>query len=173
AGAALCIRLALPDAAGWLPPVVLLAAVFGFLCWNLPPARIFMGDAGSGFLGLVLGVMSVYSAWLHPPLFWAWVILLGVFIVDASITLLRRIARGERFLEAHRSHAYQYASRRLAGHRPVSLAVGAIDLFWLLPCAVAVTLGRLDGAAGVLLAYAPLVWLAFRFKAGARELQDE
>ena len=152
-----------------LPLLMLAAAVLGFLIWNFPPARIFMGDAGSGFLGIVLGVLSLQAAWISPVLLWGWLILLGVFIVDATLTLLRRLLRGEKVYEAHRSHAYQYASRQFGKHLPVTLAVMAINLFWLLPVAVVVTLGWLDGLLGVLLAYAPLVLLALRFHAGQAE----
>lgn len=149
--------------------LMLAAAVLGFLLWNFPPARIFMGDAGSGFLGIVLGVLSLQAAWISPVLLWGWLILLGVFIVDATLTLLRRLLRGEKVYEAHRSHAYQYASRQFGRHLPVTLAVLAINLFWLLPMAVVVTLGWLDGLLGLVLAYAPLVLLALRFHAGQAE----
>ena len=148
------------------------ASCAGFLVWNWPPAKIFMGDAGSGFIGLALGVMSLEAARPAPQLLWAWLILLGVFIVDATVTLLRRVLRGEKFYEAHRSHAYQYASRRLGSHRSVSLAVSAINLIWLLPIAALVAVGRLNGILGIAIAYVPLVWLAFQFKAGSRELLE-
>src|SRR5690606_30192313 len=105
-----------------LPLLMLAASVLGFLAWNFPPARIFMGDAGSGFLGIALGILSLQAAWIAPTLFWAWQILLGVFVVDATFTLLRRLLRGEKVYEAHRSHAYQYASRRFGRHLPVTLA---------------------------------------------------
>lgn len=152
-----------------LPLLMLAASVLGFLVWNFPPARIFMGDAGSGFLGIVLGILSLQAAWVAPNLLWAWLILLGVFIVDATLTLLRRLLRGEKVYEAHRSHAYQYASRRIGRHLPVTLAVLALNLFWLLPLAALVTLGWLDGLLGVLIAYLPLVWLGFRYRAGQAE----
>lgn len=152
-----------------LVPVLLAAAVAGFLCWNFPPARIFMGDAGSGFLGLVLAVLSLQAAWFKAELLWSWVILLGVFVVDATFTLLRRLIRGDKVYEAHRSHAYQYASRQFAGHRPVTLAVLLINLVWLLPIAVLVGLGYVDGLIGVLIAYLPLLLLAVKFKAGQLE----
>lgn len=154
-----------------LPLLMLAAAVLGFLLWNFPPARIFMGDAGSGFLGIALGVLSLQAAWTSPVLLWGWLILLGVFIVDATLTLLRRLLRGEKVYEAHRSHAYQYAARQFGRHLPVTLAVLAINLFWLLPVAVTVTLGWLDGLLGLLLAYAPLVLLALRFHAGQAEIR--
>lgn len=149
-------------------PFMLALAVAGFLYWNFPPARIFMGDAGSGFLGVVLAGFSIQAAWVTRELLWSWVILLGVFVADATVTLLRRLARGERIYQAHRSHAYQHASQRFGGHLPVTLAVGAINLFWLLPIAAWAALGRIDGALAALLAYAPLVALALKFRAGER-----
>ncbi|MEI7432166.1 MAG: glycosyltransferase family 4 protein [Betaproteobacteria bacterium] len=172
AGAALFCLLVAPGVAAWSPPLLLLAAVAGFLFWNFPPAKIFMGDAGSGFLGLMLGLLSIQAAWLDQALFWAWLVLLGVFVVDATLTLLRRLLRKQKPYEAHRSHAYQYASRKFGAHRPVTLVVGAINLFWLTPLAMLVGLGYVDGFFGVLLAYSPLVWLALRFKAGAAETQE-
>ncbi|WBE25054.1 MraY family glycosyltransferase [Denitrificimonas caeni] len=152
-----------------LLPLLLAAAVAGFLCWNFPPARIFMGDAGSGFLGLILAVLSLQAAWFKAELLWSWVILLGVFVVDATFTLLRRLLRGDKVYEAHRSHAYQYASRQFGAHRSVTLAVLLINLVWLLPLALAVGLGYLDGLLGVLIAYVPLLLLAIKFKAGQLE----
>ncbi|MFK3774636.1 glycosyltransferase family 4 protein [Pseudomonas sp. NPDC089406] len=151
-------------------PLLLAGAVLGFLFWNFPPARIFMGDAGSGFLGMVLGVLTLLAAWQSSELLWGWLILLGVFVVDATFTLLRRLLRGERVYEAHRSHAYQFASRRLRRHLPVTLGVLAINLLWLLPLAVAVVLQQIDGLAGLLLAYAPLLALAWFYRAGAQEV---
>jgi Fuc2NAc and GlcNAc transferase len=174
------ITVAAPGAALWwlatgsadaIVPVLLAAGALGFLRWNWPPARIFMGDAGSGFLGLVFGALAVWSAQQQPRLFWAWLVLLGVFVVDATVTLLRRLWRRERVYEAHRSHAYQYASRVHGSHRTVTLAVGAINLLWLAPLAALVAFGAIDGLLCLAIAYAPLVALAYRYKAGARELQ--
>ncbi len=153
--------------------LALTAAAAGFLWWNFPPARIFMGDAGSGFLGIVLGIFSLQAGWAEPALFWAWLILLGVFIVDATLTLLRRLLRGERVYEAHRSHAYQCASRRQGRHLPVTLAVAGLNLLWLLPLAMMVSLGWLDGLVGVLIAYAPLVVLAWFYGAGCAEVASD
>ena len=150
----------------WIAPLVLASATLGFLVWNWPPAKIFMGDAGSGFLGLMLGVLSLQAGWVANRLFWSWVILLGVFVVDATVTLTRRMAHGERFYEAHRSHAYQHAAIRRGAHMPVTVAVGVINLCWLLPVALMVALGWLDGLLGVLISYAPLVVAAVRLKAG-------
>lgn len=150
-------------------PLALGLAVLGFLYWNFPQARIFMGDVGSGFLGLMLGGLALQATWLASELFWAWLILLGVFVVDATWTLLHRLIRRERVYEAHRSHAYQFASRRFGRHLPVTLGVALLNLFWLLPLAVCVTLGYLDGMLVLVLAYSPLAWLAWRFDAGVAE----
>ncbi|PMX25831.1 MULTISPECIES: glycosyltransferase family 4 protein [unclassified Pseudomonas] len=151
-----------------LGPLLLAFSVLGFLYWNFPPARIFMGDAGSGFLGIVIGVLSLQAAWVASELLWVWLILLGVFIVDATFTLGRRLLRGDKVYEAHRSHAYQYASRQAGRHLPVTLAVTVINLFWLLPIGICVGLG-LDGVLGLLLAYVPLILLAIKFHAGELE----
>ncbi|NMY40047.1 glycosyltransferase family 4 protein [Pseudomonas sp. WS 5013] len=148
-----------------LLPVLLALASAGFLFWNFPSARIFMGDAGSGYLGLLLGLFSLQAAWVAQELFWSWLILLGVFIVDASVTLLRRLLQGSRVYEAHRSHAYQHAARQLGRHLPVTLAVAVINLCWLLP----LSLWAAHGGYGffiLLLAYAPLILLALRYRAG-------
>jgi Fuc2NAc and GlcNAc transferase len=169
---ALMLWLVAPDSTVWMQPVLLAAAVLGFLVWNFPPARIFMGDAGSGFLGIMLALFSVQAAWVEPRLLWVWLILLGVFIVDATVTLCRRVVRGEKFYEAHCSHAYQYASRTLGAHRPVTLAVCAINIFWLMPVASLVALEKMDGILGLMAAYLPLLWLAYRYKAGDQQAQS-
>ncbi|MCD1608778.1 MraY family glycosyltransferase [Stutzerimonas kunmingensis] len=155
----------------WVMPMLLAAAVVGFLFWNFPPARIFMGDAGSGFLGITLGVLSLQAAWVAPQLLWSWLILLGVFIVDATLTLLRRLLRGDKVYEAHRSHAYQHASRRVGRHLPITLIVGSINLLWLLPIALWVGLGGVDGLLGLLIAYVPLLGLAVKYHAGELEVR--
>lgn len=149
--------------------VIMFASIVGFLLWNFPPAKIFMGDAGSGFLGLMLGALALYSLHIEHEMLWVWLILLGNFIVDATYTLIHRLLRGEKVYEAHRSHAYQYASRKYRSHLKVTLAVLFINLFWLAPCSVAVALGLVDGALGLMMAYAPLLCLAWYFHAGEIE----
>lgn len=154
-----------------VPVLALVLATAGFLVWNFPPAKIFMGDAGSGFLGILFGIFSLQAAHADPLLLWGWLVLLGVFIVDATYTLLRRLSRGEKIYHAHRSHAYQVAARRCGGHFPVTLSVIAINLLWLLPIAWAIVSSRLDAVLGLVLAYAPLVLLAILLGAGAEEKQ--
>ncbi|AZF31110.1 Undecaprenyl-phosphate alpha-N-acetylglucosaminyl 1-phosphate transferase [Pseudomonas sp. R4-35-07] len=152
------------------PPIYLALATAGFFYWNFPKARIFMGDAGSGFLGITLAMISLEAVSFSSALLWVWLILLGVFIVDATLTLLRRLVRGEKVYEAHRSHAYQYASRIFNAHIPVTLCIIVINFIWLFPIALLVAFDRLDGAAGLLIAYTPLIILALKFKAGIKEV---
>lgn len=167
---ALLSLVVLPGSSAWIAPMILSGATLGFLAWNLPPAKIFMGDAGSGFLGLMIAAFSIHAASVEPRLFWMWLILFGAFIVDATITLTRRVLRGDRFYQAHCSHAYQHATRRCGAHKPVTATVGAINVCWLAPIAFLVALRSLDGVIGVLIAYTPLVALVVWLRAGISDL---
>ena len=148
----------------WLPPLLLAFAVMGFLYWNFPQAKIFMGDAGSGFIGFMLGLFSIQAAWESSRLFWVWIILLGVFIVDATLTLFQRVIKGEEFYKAHRKHAYQLAASQYGSHKVISLSIGFINLLWLLPVAYLVSIQWIDGVIGVIIAFIPLIWLFLHFQ---------
>ena len=142
------------------------AAAAGFLIWNRPPARIFMGDAGSGFLGYVFAALALVSHAHGALTLWAWLILLGVFIVDATATLLRRMLSGQAWYQAHSSHAYQHAARLRGSHGRVALATGAINLLWLTPLAAAAAAAPQWGAAVMIIAWLPLALLAWSYRAG-------
>ena len=146
--------------------VILASTVAGFLVWNWPPARIFMGDAGSAFLGFVLVAMALGTAHAEAISVWSWIILLGVFLVDATVTLLTRMIRRERWFDAHREHAYQHAARAMGSHRPVSLGVAAIDLLWLLPFAWLADTYETSAWWITLAAYAPLIAASVWLRAG-------
>ncbi|RMU44570.1 hypothetical protein ALP29_04104 [Pseudomonas syringae pv. avii] len=166
----MCIVYLVAGHSQLIPMSLLFAfAVAGFMYWNFPSAKIFMGDAGSGFIGIVLGGLSIQAAWVSADLLWCWLILLGVFVVDATLTLLRRLLRGARVYEAHRSHAYQFASRQVGKHAPVTITICLINIFWLLPLAACVAYSLLSGALALTLAYIPLIFLALRYHAGGLE----
>lgn len=151
------------------PALLLWAACAGFLVWNWPPAKIFMGDVGSGFLGYIIAVLALADARQNPVAAFTWLLLGGVFFCDATVTLVRRLRRGERASEAHRSHAYQHLARRWRSHRRVTLTILLVNLCWLLPWAAA-TLARPRWAGIVLLAgLAPIVLLAILAGAGTPE----
>jgi Fuc2NAc and GlcNAc transferase len=141
------------------------AACAGFLLFNWHPARIFMGDVGSGFLGFTAATLMLVHAARRPSALWPWLILFGAFAVDATVTLLRRAWGGARLHEAHCTHAYQHAARRF-GHRATTLAVLAINLLWLAPLAWVGWAQPRFGLVALTLAYTPLVMLAWHFSAG-------
>ncbi|MFJ2428953.1 glycosyltransferase family 4 protein [Pseudomonas sp. NPDC087804] len=145
-------------------PLILTAAVAGFLCWNFPPARIFMGDAGSGFLGIILAILALSSAAYGANLLWSWLIMLGVFIVDATLTLVIRALKGERLHQAHNQHAYQQAARRYESHLFISGWVVCINVAWLMPMAILAGLGILPGAVALVISYALLIIVATKVK---------
>jgi Fuc2NAc and GlcNAc transferase len=147
----------------------LAGASAGFLMWNWPPARIFMGDVGSGFLGFVMGVLAISSAKAQPQLIWPWLILLSVFIVDATVTLMKRVITGARWYEAHCSHAYQHAARRWGSHSKVTLAIAAINVVWLFPLAWGACVYPRAAPIFAVIAIGPLVYLAILFGAGRGE----
>ena len=147
------------------------ASCLGFLRWNWPPAQIFMGDVGSGYLGYVIAVLALAATRENPVALWAWLILGGVFFVDATVTLLRRLLRGERVYEAHRTHAYQWLARRWGSHAKVTCAILIVNVFWLFPCAVFATRRPSLAAATVIFAFAPLVLVAIA-TSGRREAND-
>jgi Fuc2NAc and GlcNAc transferase len=110
-------------AVAWL---LLGGSAAGFVVWNWPPARIFMGDVGSGFLGYCLAVLALVGERSGSVPLLAWTILVAVFGFDATITLVRRLIRGERVYEAHRRHAYQRAVISGFTHRTVTIAAATI-----------------------------------------------
>ena len=145
--------------------VAVAIAALGFLAWNWPKARIFMGDVGSGFLGLLLGILILLAARNAAILLYCGLILFGVFLVDASYTLIVRFVTGQKWYDAHCSHTYQHAAKRY-GHLPVLLAVHAINYMWLLPISIWVFLHPHRALLGMIAAYLPLLALAYTFKAG-------
>jgi Fuc2NAc and GlcNAc transferase len=125
--------------------LLLASACLGFLVWNWPPAKIFMGDVGSGYLGYVIAVLAIAESRENPIALFVWLTLGGVFFVDTTVTLIRRLLRRERVYEAHRSHAYQWLSRRWKSHRRVTLLVVSINVLWLLPGVACCLQARLGG----------------------------
>ncbi len=107
---------------------VLASATAGFLIWNWPPAKIFMGDVGSGFLGYVFAVMALYSEKAQAMPLLAWILLMGVFVLDTTVTLFLRIRRGETVWQAHRSHYFQRAVQAGCSHKSVTVWTGLLNV---------------------------------------------
>ena len=111
-----------------LVSLIVSAAATGFLGWNWPPARIFIGDVGSGFLGFMFGVLSLIAGRSGALPLALCLLLAGVFAVDATLTLVRRMLRGERWYHAHRSHAYQRLVQDGRTHAQVTSGVLLVNL---------------------------------------------
>jgi UDP-N-acetylmuramyl pentapeptide phosphotransferase/UDP-N-acetylglucosamine-1-phosphate transferase len=114
------------------------AAALAFLVFNFPPARIFMGDAGSIPLGFLAAALGLWGWQLDYWAAWFPLLVFSPFIADASVTLLKRSLRGARVTEAHREHYYQHAIQMGWSHRNVALveyglmlASGAVALLAL------------------------------------------
>lgn len=97
------------------------ASVSGFLCFNFPPAKIFMGDIGSSVLGLLAASFSLWGIKDGVYPFWVPMLVFSPFIADATVTLFRRLLRGEKIWQAHKTHYYQLLVQAGWGHRKTVL----------------------------------------------------
>jgi Fuc2NAc and GlcNAc transferase len=127
-----------------------------FLLFNWAPAKIFMGDVGSCFIGFTLGVLSLIAAAHHQLSLLSPLILLGVFISDATSTLITRMVTGQRWYAPHCTHAFQILARR-HGHKRVAGSVGILNLIWLAPLAIAAEFDQAHGIIYAVIAFAPLL----------------
>ncbi len=157
--------------------LLLAVSLLGFMTFNWPPAKIFMGDVGSTYLGFTLGMLALSSLSSGLLNLWVWLIIPAVFWVDATFTLLRRMIRRDCWYQAHQSHAYQRLSRfleatqtgnpaRHRAHRKVSLGTLCINLVWLFPLSVVALYWPAWGLLTVVAAWTPLVLLAASCGAG-------
>jgi Fuc2NAc and GlcNAc transferase len=129
--------------------LIIAAANAGFLPLNWAPARLFMGDVGSGMLGYLFAVLAIASENSGAVPLLLWVLLLGAFVFDATVTLCRRIAHGERWYHAHHSHAYQRMVQAGKSHAQVSSTILVINLAlallaivaWLRPALFLIAIG--------------------------------
>jgi Fuc2NAc and GlcNAc transferase len=170
AGAGAILTTTFGAAAGVSAAMLCLAAASaGFLVWNLPPAKIFMGDAGSGFLGFSLAALGWAASSRGAISIEVWGILAGVFVVDATVTLIRRLVRGDRWFEAHRTHAYQHLARRVGSHLPVTAAGAAINVCWLFPWAWYAAGHESRALLSIVVALLPLAFAAIWAGAGKPE----
>jgi Fuc2NAc and GlcNAc transferase len=126
-------------------------ASVGFLGWNWSPARIFMGDVGSVALGAFFAALALVGSSLYDIPMTAFIVLYGVFLADATLTLIKRMLRREKWWQAHRSHYYQRAVQSGWSHAQVSLAVLQLNVV-LAALATALIAGILSEAVTVLLA---------------------
>jgi UDP-N-acetylmuramyl pentapeptide phosphotransferase/UDP-N-acetylglucosamine-1-phosphate transferase len=156
--------------------VLLVAAAGGFLYFNLPPARVFMGDVGSTGIGFLAGALAVIG--VHDKLFdlWVPVLVFSPFGVDATATLLRRLARGQRVWRPHREHYYQRLVLAGWGHRKT---VRSEYVLMLAAGTTALIYNRVGSQARLVIliawgcAYLLMVWGVQRIVGHSRRLSDD
>jgi UDP-N-acetylmuramyl pentapeptide phosphotransferase/UDP-N-acetylglucosamine-1-phosphate transferase len=160
AGIGLCWLLLGSGATGALPAWLLAGGAVGFLWWNWAPSRIFLGDVGSVPIGFAVGWLLLELA--AGGAFVAAVILPAYYLVDATVTLLARLLRGEKVWQAHKQHAYQRAVQRGQTHGGVAARVAGANLL-LVGCAAWAVSGAALAAALVAAAVAVGLWAGLRF----------
>lgn len=143
-----------------LAALAIAGAALGFLRWNWHPARIFLGDAGSYFLGFELAALVMLSA-PHARLPWPGLVLVAPFVIDASLTLTARAMRGVPLWRAHREHVYQRLV--LNGWSPARVSTALAAMLMLL-CWPAAAVAHAQGPASTLLVYGLLaiIWTWLR-----------
>lgn len=146
------------------------AAAAGFLWFNFPPARLFMGDVGSTPLGFLAAglILWAHGQGLFP--FWVGIVVFLPFVLDATVTLVRRLLHGEKVWEAHRDHYYQRRVRSGWGHRKTVLweyglmAICALMALW----SVRLPLGAQWGLLGIvmLIHVSAMAWIEIGERTG-------
>ena len=146
------------------------ASSLGFVIHNWSPARIFMGDVGSTFLGFTFAVIPVIAAQRDPKLALAGVLMVWPFVLDTLYTFFRRLRRKENVLAAHRSHLYQRMILTGASHRVVSLLYSGFALVGLALALVYLRFGSYIAVVPIitLLFISLLALVSFREKRSAK-----
>ena len=168
--AALCAGQGAPGLAAAV--LVVAAAALGFLPFNFPPAKMFMGDLGSTLLGYLCAVAMLWAERSASVPLWISVLVFSPFIVDATVTLARRTVAGERPWRAHRDHFYQRLVRLGWGHRKT--VVREYGLMLACACSAVAALRLPPGAQGALLgawvaAYVVIMFRVARLERGAED----
>lgn len=145
---------------------LLALSVLGFLFHNWSPAKIFMGDSGSTFLGFTFAALALIGKVMGNLGFVPNVIILGCFVVDATYTLAIRFFQRKKLHHAHRDHAFQHAIQMGWSHRRVVLFYCAITVFWLFPLSLAALVYERIAVLFLVIAYVPLITMMKFFKAG-------
>lgn len=138
------------------------AGCLGFLFFNWPPAKIFMGDVGSGALGLAIGAVAAFVVQRNPAMLWACAILPSAFLVDSGLTLARRMLAGQRWYAPHRQHLYQWLVRVNWSHARTDIGYMIWNLAVVAPLAALAACQPAHGAWYFIAAWgaAACVWFA-------------
>ena len=141
----------------------LAAASAAFLLFNWPPAKMFMGEAGSSFTSYVFSAICVESLRADPTLLWYWLLAGAVYFSDTTLTTLTRVLTVPGWYRPHRSHAYQNLARIWGNHRKVLLLVLAGNFCWVLPLLVLARLQPRLAMIVTIVAYVPITRFCFKY----------
>ena len=139
------------------------AASAAFLSLNWPPAKMFMGEAGSSFIGFVFSGVCVESLRREPALIWFWLLAGAFYFSDTTLTTSTRMLTVPGWYRPHRSHAYQNLARIWGNHRKVLFVVMAFNFLWLVPVLVLAWVQRPYAALITLIAYLPIMVFCLKF----------
>jgi Fuc2NAc and GlcNAc transferase len=142
---------------------VLASSVGGFLIFNWPPASIFMGDAGSVFLGYIFGSLILVTAMSGDISIWTWLVVFGYFFADTTVTQIMRVILVKKWYRAHRSHAYQNLARITGSHLKVTGGVVLYNVVWILPLTLWSAMKPETALFAVVLAITPGAVFAFKY----------
>jgi len=145
---------------------ILAASVLGFLVWNWPPAKIFMGDVGSGSLGLLLFFQALWGVYKLNLSMSSFLLLNAVFIADSTYTLIMRALSKQKVWQAHKTHLYQRLDQAGFNRKLIFSGVAGYNLLYLLPLALLLNKQQNWSFLILVLGYAPICLLAIKFKAG-------
>jgi Fuc2NAc and GlcNAc transferase len=143
--------------------ILLASSVAGFIIFNWSPATIFMGDAGSIFLGYIFGVLLLFTALNNHISIWSWLTVFGYFFADTFLTQIIRVVTVKKWYLAHRSHAYQNLARLKNSHLKVTIGVILYSLIWVLPLTLLSALQPDIGVITTILSITPAMIVTYKY----------
>jgi Fuc2NAc and GlcNAc transferase len=143
--------------------ILIAATVSGFMFFNWPPATIFMGDAGSVFLGYIFGSLLLFTVLNNDISIWSWITVFGYFFADTTVTQIMRVILVKKWYLAHRSHAYQNLARITGSHLKVTGTVVLYNIIWIFPLVVWSVLQPEMEVVAAILAVAPAMIVTYKY----------
>ena len=143
--------------------ILLAGVVGGFIVFNWPPASIFMGDAGSVYLGYIFGSLFLYTTLNGYISIWVWLTVSAYFLADTTITQLIRVIFVRKWFLPHRSHAYQNFARISDSHAKVTIGITVYNVIWILPLTLFAAFIPEWGFIFSILALIPATLFSFRY----------
>jgi Fuc2NAc and GlcNAc transferase len=143
--------------------LLLMTCSASLLVFNWPPATIFMGDAGSIFLGYVFGAIILLTIMSNDISISTWLVVFGYFFGDTTMTQIMRVVLVKKWYKAHRSHAYQNLARITNSHSKITMSVTLYHIFWVFPLALWSVFQPEIAAIPAIMAISPGLLIAYKY----------